>query len=143
MTLLLRVAYAGYLECVGYLVFSPGQDAPGGALQRVRDALAALGLAVGSVPLEIASNVVLFVPLSLLGVFVLGRPGVLHWAGAGLLASAFIEGVQGLFLDQRVASATDLVANTAGAVVGAVAAALLLRSRHGAARGRVVLGGQK
>jgi glycopeptide antibiotics resistance protein len=72
-------------------------------------------------------NVLLFVPVGVLLVAALRLP---WWAATALAAcgSAGIELVQGLFL-AREASLTDVVANTVGALLGAVAVSLL-RRRH-------------
>jgi VanZ family protein len=67
---------------------------------------------------ESASNVVMFVPLgALIAILALPR---LWWVSGlfGLIASLLIEFSQMLFLPQRFASAGDLAANTAGALLG-------------------------
>jgi VanZ family protein len=50
------------------------------------------------------------------------------WVLAGFVAACGIEATQMLFLSGRQPSAVDVVANTLGALVGAVLAVLLLRS---------------
>jgi glycopeptide antibiotics resistance protein len=111
----LRTAYAGYLGCVAYLVFSPGGGTPGGIIAWLHDLLASPS--VGQI--EVSLNVVMFVPLSLLGGVVLGRRGVAFWLVTGAVASTVIEVVQ-LAIPGRVSSVQDVVANTSGAVIGAV-----------------------
>jgi glycopeptide antibiotics resistance protein len=67
---------------------------------------------------ESASNVVLFVPLGAL-IAILALPPLWWVSGLfGLIASLLIEFSQMLFLPQRFASAADLAANTAGALLG-------------------------
>jgi glycopeptide antibiotics resistance protein len=84
---------------------------------------------------ESASNVVMFVPLGAL-IAILALPS-LWWTSAvfGFLASLIIEFGQMELLPQRVASAADVAANTAGALLGGVVIctlryALRRRSRH-------------
>ena len=73
---------------------------------------------------ESASNVLLFVPLGALVVWLLGRP--YGWVGpaAGLLLSSLIELAQFLFLPERYPTLADVAANTSGAVIGALLALL-------------------
>jgi glycopeptide antibiotics resistance protein len=76
---------------------------------------------------EGAANVLLFVPLGLMVALLLP---VRRWwlAGvAGALISAAIETVQYLALSQRQASLGDVVNNTLGAVLGAVAVRVVRR----------------
>ena len=75
-------------------------------------------------------NVLLFVPLAALGVLVVARP----WWWVVLLAaagSALAEVVQGLWL-AREGDWRDVVANTAGALLGAVAASTWTSARTSA-----------
>lgn len=75
--------------------------------------------------LEFAANVAMFVPF---GVFVVLWFGVRGWWLAPVLGAAtsvVIEALQWLFLDTRVADPRDVVANTAGAVVGMLLMLLL------------------
>jgi glycopeptide antibiotics resistance protein len=113
----LQAAYAVYLLCVGFLVFTPGGAAPGGIIARIHELLSALS----SSQLEVGLNVLMFVPLSLLGWFLFDRRSLPFWLVTGVLASAFIELVQ-LAIPGRVSTVQDVVANTTGAVIGAVLA---------------------
>ncbi|MFS0794349.1 VanZ family protein [Microbacterium sp. 1P10AE] len=74
---------------------------------------------------EFAANVTMFVPFGLLVSAWGGRP----WQGVlgGFIASAVIETTQLLFLPTRVADVRDLVANTLGATIGVLVAALISR----------------
>ena len=72
-------------------------------------------------------NVVLFVPLGALAVLVIDRPW--WWVtAAAALTSAAIELAQGRWLP-RDGSSWDVVANTVGALVGALAVTLRGRTR--------------
>ena len=122
MTVVLRTAYVVYLAALLYLVWEPDASTPGGAVEVLADALAGLGVPDAARVVEVGLNVVLFVPLSLLGAFVLDRWRVVGWLLAGLALTLLIEGVQAVFLSGRSATVSDLVANTAGAGLGILAA---------------------
>lgn len=78
---------------------------------------------------ESASNVLLFVPLGALMVWLMGRR--YWWVGpaAGVLLSSLIELAQFLFLPARYPAPADVAANTLGAAVGA-GLALLATTRR-------------
>ncbi|MFQ4150482.1 VanZ family protein [Arthrobacter sp. LAPM80] len=77
--------------------------------------------------IEFSANIIMFVPMGIIASVWTKRA----WAGVlvGFAASVLIETCQGLFLAQRYASALDVLANTLGAVVGAVVY-LLAHERH-------------
>jgi glycopeptide antibiotics resistance protein len=83
---------------------------------------------------EFVANILLFVPLGAIVVLFLGPRR--WWWGVliGFAVSACIEFGQLLFLSHRVATINDVVANTGGAFIGAVLAALVVlpvtRRRH-------------
>jgi glycopeptide antibiotics resistance protein len=74
---------------------------------------------------EFAANIVLFVPLGVLLVLLLGRRRWLAVIVAGLLASCWIELAQGIWIGDRVADSRDLVSNTLGTAIGVVLAMML------------------
>lgn len=78
---------------------------------------------------EMASNVILFLPLGALVTRILGPR--LWWGGVavGFLLSVLVELAQLLFLPARFASVIDVAANTAGALVGALSALLFMARR--------------
>lgn len=129
---LLAVA-GGYLVALGLIAFWPSRvSAP------FNDELHWLERWIpGSfATLEFSANTALFIPVGLLLGLLL--PRTLWWAVglAGLGASFGIEFGQALLLPARVASLSDIIANTAGAVLGLVIVALSpgLRRRSPAAR---------
>ena len=73
-------------------------------------------------------NVLLFVPLGAVLALLISRPWWWVVLPAAVVSSV-IELVQGRWLD-RVSSWSDLVANTVGALLGAVAVSLLARARR-------------
>ena len=75
--------------------------------------------------IESASNVVMFVPLGVL-IALLAWPSLWWVSGLlGLVASLTIELTQSIFLPMRFASAGDIAANTAGALLGGTAICVL------------------
>jgi glycopeptide antibiotics resistance protein len=76
---------------------------------------------------EFTANILLFVPLGALVASLLMRP--LWWASAviGLTFSLVAEFTQEVFLPGRTGSAGDLVANTAGALLGGAVVRLVAR----------------
>jgi glycopeptide antibiotics resistance protein len=74
---------------------------------------------------EFAANIVLFVPMGLLLVLLLGRR--MWWAClfTGIIVSCWIELAQGVWLPSRVADPRDLASNGLGTLVGVMLALLL------------------
>ena len=134
--LLPRILLAGYLVAVGFVVWSPQPDDPRnpGILAVLARWVAIPGLPAELVydTLEVAANVALFVPFGVLVAIVVPRLRVWSTTLAGLGTSLLIEGVQ-LALPTRHSTVSDLVANTAGAFLGATAIAVLRRRRGSAA----------
>jgi VanZ family protein len=87
---------------------------------------------------ESASNVLLFVPLGALVVWIMGRRYWWVGAAAGILLSSLSELAQFFFLPARYPTLADVAANTLGATLGALLALLAMarrksgRSRRGA-----------
>ena len=78
--------------------------------------------------METLANVVMFVPIGLLGSLALRRRNILIVFYAAL-ASGLIEVVQFLLLPGRVSSWQDIGANTAGALIGFLVSVPALRRR--------------
>ncbi|WP_108249621.1 VanZ family protein [Planctomonas deserti] len=91
--------------------------------------------------IEFGANIALFVPVGAIVVLLAGARR--WWLGVlvGGCASVAIETAQLIFVTSRVASLRDVVANTAGSMIGAVLAAVILAvlgaRRARAARRRV------
>lgn len=122
---LLTIVYVVYLLAVGILVFQPDGGGASGSVTWVSHLLRSWHAASwlsGPVNVEWGLNVVMFVPLSLLGSTF--RPGWTwrDWVGVGFLVSGLIELTQLVFLPERTASFADVVANTLGALIGALLA---------------------
>jgi len=128
---LARRALLVYLAVLALVAFWPTPvDAPAaGLIAKVLRKLHTWGAPpwINYSLLESTSNVLLFVPLGALLVWILGRS---HWwviAPAAFLASVAIELGQFLFLPARFPSFADIVANTTGALLGCTIACLLRR----------------
>ena len=132
----LVATFIGYLGVVGVLTLDPTQKAPGHSLSLVSVLLRGIGLRVSAASsvLEVVSNVALFVPLGLLGLLLWPSRRVLGWTAAGAGLSAAIELSQLLFLPHRFATISDVAANTAGALLGALLAAGIRRVLLGPGR---------
>ena len=80
--------------------------------------------------LEFGANILLFVPLGVL--LALQLPRRAAWLGivAGAVVSLAIEALQAGLLPERVATPSDVVANTIGAAIGVLMVALARRWRR-------------
>jgi hypothetical protein len=73
---------------------------------------------------EFICNVLILVPATFLGAIVWRAPTWRGWAAGGLVFSSTIELIQALFLPGRTGSMVDVVANTLGALIGALVVVL-------------------
>lgn len=134
---MLLPAYAVYLAAVAYLVLSPKAEAASAGVTNVLAVLRAAGfVSVTASHLEVALNVVLFVPFGLLGLLLLPRIPWWAWGPLGLAASGLLEASQWAFLPDRSPTVSDLVANTAGSLIGALSATLVRREVFETTSGR-------
>ncbi|MDN3905248.1 VanZ family protein [Arthrobacter sp. YD2] len=132
--------YAGALTLIVFWP-SPVDAGSAGMIQHLLTGLHSAGVPgwVGYPLVEFAANVVLFVPF---GVFAAARlPGRFAWlaAVAGVAASCSIETVQHFLLPARYATAQDILANTAGAALGALAVYVAQRRREAQTRRTAIL----
>jgi hypothetical protein len=111
------------------LVFEPYPHAADDSVDIGHELLAAIGLGgvVSWGAVEFLLNVALFVPLSFLGAVAIPRIRRLQWVGIGLLFSLTIEFTQLLVFPDRSATVWDVIANTLGALLGALLAVRLRR----------------
>lgn len=79
--------------------------------------------------LEFVANIALFVPFGILLALAWPRLKVWHMAALGLLTSGMIEFVQ-IFLPTRFSTISDLIANTAGALLGCLIVRVLVWLSH-------------
>ncbi|PNH85206.1 VanZ family protein [Arthrobacter sp. AFG20] len=117
-----RVLLALYLAALAFVAFWPTPvDRPvAGRLQTVLFALHHSGLPelINYSFVEFASNILLFAPIGILAALAFPTFHRGRIVLAGLLASCCMELGQKLFLHDRFPSAMDIVANTAGAMLG-------------------------
>jgi glycopeptide antibiotics resistance protein len=130
LTLAARILLPVYLVVLGYIVFSPSDEAtetPGivawlfDAVDHLRDSLPPAYVA-----LEFVANIALFVPFGLLVRIAFGR---LPWwavAALGLATTVTIELVQST-LPTRFSTVSDVIANTAGTLLGLLVARAVRR----------------
>ncbi len=127
---LMRLVFSLYVVALAFVVFWPthvDDNAAGGALVAFIDRGRAEGFLPGWVnysSIEWISNVVMFVPFGFLLFFVLPTRLRLLSVMCGFCASSFIESVQ-LLMPERTSSWWDIVANTLGALLGALVAWML------------------
>jgi glycopeptide antibiotics resistance protein len=76
---------------------------------------------------EILTNCMIFVPLVLLAAIVLPRVRWQDWTAYAFVASTLVESFQGFVLPHREASLSDIVANTSGALIGALLGGLVVK----------------
>ena len=120
----LAILYAAF---VVFAVFWPTGVYASGSLSWLADGLSDLGgpAWATSEVLGFLANIVLFVPISVLGSVLLHRWGWRFWLVVGLAGSSAIELSQLLFLGDRSPTVVDVIANTLGAGIGAYLALLV------------------
>jgi VanZ family protein len=140
----LIAAAAAYAAALSVVLFWPVHVDGSGGLIRFDGVLGWLGsigvsAAVRYPLVESVANALLFMPFGLLVAIAAERwQPALRVVTAGLLALGFsiaAEAVQGLLLPERTVDPRDVVANTAGAVIGALVPLVVTRAMR-ASRGR-------
>lgn len=117
-----------YLLALAWLTLTPSSnnDEAFSLLRRLTTLLHDHGmrwLTFGSA--EFLANIILFVPMGVFLVLLLGRRR--WWLGVigGVLASCWIELAQGVWLTTRVADPRDLVSNSIGTALGVLVALVI------------------
>lgn len=131
LALTLLIAYTGFILA---MTLSPSQlDVTVQRLVvRLVDVLHRYGVPTwfGYGEIEFLANILMFIPFG----FILALLLPVRWAWLSAVASGFlsygIEWFQGEYLDERVSSAWDIIANTSGGLVGFVVAATLRAIVH-------------
>jgi glycopeptide antibiotics resistance protein len=120
-----------YLLVVAFIVFLPTAGIASGSVHLIWAALQAAGAPGWVTPhdVEFLTNVLLFMPLTLLGHAFRPHWGWMRWLLTGLAGTLLIEWVQMVLLSDRSAALIDVVANTVGAVLGYAVVVLLTRAR--------------
>ena len=119
-----RIALAAYLACLAFVLLAPSADVPSSSVMWLADTGTRLGLPEPLVVpsrVEFIANVLVLMPVSFLGSVLLPRLDWRAWTAYGFVLSGTVEMAQALLLPARSATFKDVVANTSGALVGAVA----------------------
>ncbi len=120
---------AVYLTAVALIVFWPNSDVATNAIvgifRLLRDAEAPSWIT--PTVIEFATNVLLFIPLSLIGSSFKPRWRWGSWLLAGLACTLTIELAQMVFLSARYPAISDVIANTLGTMIGYL---LVTLTRH-------------
>lgn len=130
LAVIARVLLVPYTLILALIVWLPEAQAARvtGIVGRLGHALASrldISFATTYTALEFAANIALFIPFGIL--LAVGWTRLKTWQLAllGLVTSGLIEAVQ-IFLPTRFSTVSDLVANTAGAVVGCLSIRLIV-----------------
>lgn len=118
----LLVAYALLLAVI---LLWPTSTVQAGLVTDLVRALARLGVPSSTATFtraEVVMNAVIIAPITFLGSLVLPRLRWQDWTAYALLGATAVELFQGVALPHRQASFSDIVANSLGAALGALAA---------------------
>ncbi|MDR7252097.1 hypothetical protein J2X46_001073 [Nocardioides sp. BE266] len=126
---LVAVLLAAWLAVLAVALLAPSPAGPTWLVETVARIGAEEGLPsslVATSRVEFVLNVVAFAPVPFLGAMLWDRLTWRDWTAGGFVASFAVEVVQAVALSERSATMSDVVANTLGALVGAVAGAALV-----------------
>lgn len=125
---ILSLITAGYLAIVGWITLGPQplDEGATGLLFRVLDVAEGIPVLswIGYYEVEFAANVLMFLPIGLFLLLLLGRR---RWWLAillGIVLTVSIETAQ-LFLPERVSDVRDIIANSIGGTIGVILALLV------------------
>ena len=114
---------AVYVVVLLVALLSPDSGRQSDAVLWLQDLLARTGVDGPQVTydrLEVLCNVLIVVPVALLGSVIRPAWTWRDWTALAFVGALTVEAVQGLLLPGRQAAFSDVVANTAGALVGAL-----------------------
>ncbi|WP_435745293.1 VanZ family protein [Nocardioides sp. SYSU DS0663] len=131
---LATVALVAYLLLLAWGLLAPTPDAPSALVAWMSETAADTGLPAALTDpsrMEFLANVLVIVPVPVLvGLAEVGRTAAWDWrdwTSWAFVGSTAVETTQALLLPARSATHVDIVANTAGGLLGALAVALLRR----------------
>ena len=132
---------AAYLVFLAFVLLNPSAGVPSSSVAWLSEVGTRAGLPAPLVEpsrVEFICNVLILMPLSLLGSVLLPRLDWRDWTAYGFVLSGTVELLQAVLLPDRSATFSDVVANTSGILMGAVAYRLAVsaydRFRYGRAR---------
>lgn len=130
----LRVVVAGalvaYVGALAYVLLTPQGSVPSRLVSDFADLGARMDLPARLIErhrVEFGLNVLAFVPLSFLGSLLRPSVRVSTWTAGAFATSLLVEAYQ-TTQSERMAAHSDVVANTAGAAAGAIAAWLVIQA---------------
>ncbi len=118
-----KVLLALYSVFLAIALFSPASTEQSGAVYWVCQRLWGLGFSdtlVTFTRMEVLANVVIVAPVALIGSFVWRTLTWRDWTAYAFAGALCVELVQAFWLPDREGSFSDVVANTAGALSGAL-----------------------
>jgi glycopeptide antibiotics resistance protein len=130
-----RVLLGSYSALLAMALFWPNSNYQSGAVVQLEVFLEWIGVPARFVAfnrLEVLMNVAIIAPVTFLASLVRPSWSWRDWTATGFLVALGVEFAQGLLLPGRQAAFSDVVANTAGALGGALVVAssrLMLRTR--------------
>lgn len=130
----MTIALTAYLFVLLFALLTPSAATPSSSVSWVAEVLRSLGAPERVlVPdrVEFLCNVAILVPASALGSLLWRTASWRDWTAYGFVFAGTIEVVQGLLLPQRSATYVDVVANTLGALLGAMLIAAARRAQAG------------
>ncbi|GEP33631.1 hypothetical protein NSZ01_13990 [Nocardioides szechwanensis] len=119
----MTIALTAYLLVLLFALLTPSAATPSSSVSWVAEVLRSLGAPERVlIPdrVEFLCNVAILVPASALGSLLWRAATWRDWTAYGFVFAGAIEVVQGLLLPERSATYVDVVANTLGALVGAL-----------------------
>lgn len=119
-----------YLGILVFMVVVPWGDIPTRVLSgaaRAADRLGAPAVLLEPTRFEFIANVLVVVPVVAAVSWLVPKVRWTEWTAYGFVASISVEALQALVVTGRSATYSDVVANTAGALAGAVVGLLVRR----------------
>ena len=119
-----RILLATYLVFLAFVLLNPSADVPSSSVLWLSEVASRIGVPAPLAEpsrVEFIANVLILVPLSFLGSALLPRLTWRDWAAYAFVLSGTVETVQAVLFPARSATFKDVVANTSGALLGAVA----------------------
>lgn len=128
-----KVLLAVYSAFLAVALFSPASTEQSAAVYSVCQRLWGIGLSDSAVTfsrMEMLANVGIVAPVAFIGSFVWQSLTWRDWTAYAFVAASCVEFAQGVLLADRRAALSDVVANTAGALLGAAFFHVALKVRR-------------
>jgi glycopeptide antibiotics resistance protein len=122
-----------YVVVLAVVLLSPSNSVQSDAVNGGAELLQRLGLQNTNSLwrwVEFGENVLIIAPVTFFASLLRPRYSWLEWTALGFLAALLVEVIQAVALPDRRATYSDIVANTLGALLGALVVRLLSRTRR-------------